>query len=202
MSAQLFMITAPSGAGKTSIVRAVLARMAQLSVSISHTTRPMRPADRDGVDYHFVTPSHFDSMIAAGEFLEHASVFDNQYGTSRKVVDDMLAEGTDVLLEIDWQGAQQVRAIADVCSIFVLPPTLAILRQRLTDRASDSEAVIERRMQDAVADMRHFRQSDYVVINDNFDCAVDEVCAIITAQRLKLDRQLRVNGQLLGDLVG
>ena len=202
MSAQLYMITAPSGAGKTSIVRAVLSRMAQLSVSISHTTRPMRPADRDGVDYHFVTPSHFDSMIGAGEFLEHASVFDNQYGTSRKVVDDMLADGTDVLLEIDWQGAQQVRAIADVCSIFVLPPTLAILRQRLTDRASDSEAVIERRMQDAVADMRHFRQSDYVVINDDFDTAVDEVCAIITAQRLKLDRQLRVNGQLLGDLVG
>jgi guanylate kinase len=202
MTAQLFMITAPSGAGKTSIVRAVLERMTRLSVSISHTTRPMRPADRDGVDYHFVTPSQFDDMIADGQFLEHARVFDNQYGTSRKVVDDMLAEGTDVLLEIDWQGAAQVREIAEVCSVFILPPTLDILRQRLTDRASDSDAVIERRMRDAVDDMSHFRQSDFVVINEDFDCAVDEVCSIITAQRVKLDRQLQTNGKLLHDLVG
>ena len=202
MTAQLFMITAPSGAGKTSIVRAVLARMADLSVSISHTTRPMRPADRDGVDYHFVTPERFDEMIAAGEFLEHARVFDNQYGTSRAVVDSMLESGTDVLLEIDWQGAEQVRAITQVCSLFVLPPTLDILRQRLIDRRSDSEQVIERRMRDAVADMRHFKSSDYVVINDDFERAVDEVCSIITAQRLALPRQLQVNGHLLRDLVG
>jgi len=196
------MITAPSGAGKTSIVRAVLARMTRLSVSISHTTRPMRPADREGVDYHFVNPAQFDEMIADGQFLEHARVFDNQYGTSRKVVDDMLAQGIDVLLEIDWQGAEQVREIAEVCSVFILPPTLDILRQRLTDRASDSDAVIERRMRDAVADMTHFQHSDYVVINDDFDRAVDEVCSIITAQRVKLDRQLQVNGHLLQDLVG
>ncbi len=202
MTAQLFMITAPSGAGKTSIVRAVLARMTRLSVSISHTTRPMRPADREGVDYHFVNPAQFDEMIADGQFLEHARVFDNQYGTSRKVVDDMLAQGIDVLLEIDWQGAEQVREIAEVCSVFILPPTLDILRQRLTDRASDSDAVIERRMRDAVADMTHFQHSDYVVINDDFDRAVDEVCSIITAQRVKLDRQLQVNGHLLQDLVG
>lgn len=202
MTAQLFMITAPSGAGKTSIVRAVLSRMAHLSVSISHTTRPMRPADRDGVDYHFVTPQRFDEMVAADEFLEHAKVFDNQYGTSRAVVDTMLESGTDVLLEIDWQGARQVRKIAPVCSLFVLPPTLEILHQRLTDRRSDSAAVIERRMRDAVADMRHFKSSDYIIINDDFERAVDEVCSIITAQRLTLQRQLQVNGHLLRDLVG
>ena len=157
MTAQLFILSAPSGAGKTSMVRKACERIDNLVVSVSRTTRGKRPKDRDGVDYHFVDEATFHEMIAAAAFLEHAQVFDNYYGTSHQAVEDLLASGKDVLLEIDWQGADQVRRLRpDARSIFIVPPSRQVLEQRLRGRASDSEAVIERRIADAVSDMRHF----------------------------------------------
>jgi guanylate kinase len=180
MTARLYVISAPSGAGKTSLVKALRDQIPDLAVSTSHTTRAPRQNEQHGREYFFVSNAQFDAMAARGEFLEHARVFDNQYGTSRRQLEDKLAAGNDVILEIDWQGARQVRAALPGCRcIFILPPTVAALRARLQGRQTDSPAVIERRLADAVADMSHYREFDYVVINDDFERAVADLVRIV-----------------------
>jgi guanylate kinase len=176
----LFVIAAPSGAGKTSLVKAVLARDPSLRVSISHTTRKQRETEVPGRDYNFVTVDEFRELIAAGEFLEHAQVFDNFYGTSRAQVEALRVAGHDVILEIDWQGAQQVRKASPDCkSIFILPPSRAELEGRLRNRKTDSDQVIDRRLRDAVADMSHYAEFDCVVVNDDFETAVAQLLDIL-----------------------
>ena len=202
MAAQLFVLSAPSGAGKTSIVKQACVRMSKLAVSISHTTRPKRPADRDGVDYHFVDEAEFQRMIERGEFLEHARVFGNLYGTSQAEVEKTLAAGTDVLLEIDWQGADQVRRLLpQACSIFIIPPSREILQSRLRGRASDSDAVIERRLKEAVNDMKHFSNYEYLIVNDDFELAVEQLCAVVMAKRVEVLRQSDKHQVLLSKLL-
>ncbi|HKE94887.1 MAG TPA: guanylate kinase [Povalibacter sp.] len=177
---KLFVVAAPSGAGKTSLVRALMKRMPELKFSISYTTRVQRPTERDEHDYFFVKKGEFERMRDAGEFLEHAQVFDNYYGTSRSQVQQHLDAGSDVLLEIDWQGAQQIRkAMPEVESIFVLPPSRAELERRLRDRKTDSDEVIARRLRDSIADMSHWNEFDYVVVNDDFERAVGDLQAIV-----------------------
>jgi guanylate kinase len=190
-TACLFTISAPSGAGKTSLVRALLDRRAEsVAVCVSHTTRPMRPGDVDGSDYHFVSRQRFDAMIAADEFLEHARVFDNYYGTARASVEELLASGRHVILEIDWQGARQVKAkMPDTVGIFILPPSREALEQRLRDRATDDEETIARRMRDADREMSHYNDAEYLVINDDFEQAQHDLEAIIHAQGLTRERQ-------------
>jgi guanylate kinase len=179
-NSHLFVISAPSGAGKTSLVKALRERLPELRVSTSHTTRPARPNEQEGREYYFVTNPEFDRMVAEGAFLEHARVFDNQYGTSKRQLEEKLAAGHDVILEIDWQGAHQVREALPGCrTIFILPPSREALRQRLNDRRTDSQAVIERRLADAVSDMSHHGEFDFVVVNDDFGRAVDELAAIV-----------------------
>jgi guanylate kinase len=176
---KLFVIAAPSGAGKTSLVRALIQRMPQLRFSISYTTRPKRETEQPGHDYFFVSPGEFNRMVANKEFLEHARVYDNCYGTSRSQVDALLAAGENVLLEIDWQGARQVREAMPECrTIFILPPSRAALEQRLRGRATDSDGVIARRLRDSIADMSHWNEFDYVVINDEFARATADLEAI------------------------
>jgi guanylate kinase len=190
-AARLWVISAPSGAGKTSLVKALLAARANLAVSVSHTTRRQRPNEVEGRDYHFVDIPRFEQMVAAGAFLEHARVFDNYYGTGRAQLEARLAAGQDVLLEIDWQGARQVRAALPACTtIFILPPSRGALEQRLKGRGTDSPEVIARRLADAVADMSHWHEFDYVVVNDRFDQAVAELLAILdgTGEALRTDR--------------
>jgi len=180
---RLFVITAPSGAGKTSLVNALLKSEPNLRLSISHTTRPRRPTETDGREYHFVTQSQFEQLIAQGEFLEYARVFDNFYGTSRAFVEEQLRQGHDVLLEIDWHGAQQVRAALPECvSIFILPPSRRALAERLAKRATDSAQVIARRLRDAAADMSHYREFAYVIVNDDFAHALSDLRRIIAGQ--------------------
>jgi guanylate kinase len=177
---RLFVIAAPSGAGKTSLVRALMERDPSLKFSISYTTRKRRPNERDGHDYFFVNRAEFDRMIGAGEFLEHANVFDNFYGTSRDVVETMLARGDNVLLEIDWQGARQVRgALPETVSIFILPPSRHELERRLRTRGTDDDAVIRRRLADSIADMSHWAEFDYVVVNDDFERALYDLQDIV-----------------------
>ena len=188
---KLFVIAAPSGAGKTSLVRALMERRPALRFSISYTTRKQRPTERDGHDYFFVDKPEFERMVAAGEFLEHAPVFDNYYGTSRKQVEQILDQGQDVLLEIDWQGAQQIRRALPECrSIFVLPPSVAALEQRLRNRATDSDEVIARRLRDSIADLSHWSEFDYIVVNDDFTHATAELEAIVSGhgEHLRRDR--------------
>ena len=176
----LFVIAAPSGAGKTSLVRALMEREPGLRFSISFTTRKQRPNEVHGRDYFFVAREEFDRMVAAGEFLEHATVFDNSYGTSRRQVEESLASGQDLILEIDWQGARQVRVALPEChSIFILPPSRAELERRLRSRGTDAEDVIQRRLRDAASDMAHWREFDFVVVNDDFERALAELQAIV-----------------------
>lgn len=176
----LFVIAAPSGAGKTSLVRALIERQSQLKFSVSYTTRTQRPKETHGHDYFFVDKPAFQAMIAAGAFLEHAQVFDNFYGTSREQVEKLLAAGDDVLLEIDWQGAQQIRNAMPECqTIFILPPSREELERRLRGRGTDSDAVIARRLRDSIADMSHWQEFDYAVVNENFDQATQELEAIV-----------------------
>ena len=180
---KLFVIAAPSGAGKTSLVRALMQRRPELRFSISYTTRQQRPTERDGHDYFFVDKAQFERMVAAGEFLEHARVFDNYYGTSRAQVEQILERGQDVLLEIDWQGARQVRERApESHSIFILPPSVAELERRLRGRKSDSEAVIARRLNDALGDMTHWHEFDHLIVNDDFDRALERLAGVVSGR--------------------
>jgi guanylate kinase len=200
---RLFVITAPSGAGKTSLVQALMEREPGLRFSTSYTTRPQRPAEVNGRDYYFVTPDEFDNMVAGGRFLEHARVFDHRYGTARDQVEGLLAQGHDVLLEIDWQGARQVRAaMPGAVGIFILPPSLAELERRLRGRETDSEAVIRRRLADAVSDMTHWSEFDFVVVNDDFGRALAELSGIVrgTGEPSRADRPEL--GRLLAGLLG
>jgi guanylate kinase len=177
---RLIVISAPSGAGKTSLVRALLDSDPNVRFSTSYTTRPPRRGERDGRDYFFVSEDRFRTMVEAGEFLEHARVFDNLYGTSRTQVEGLMDRGYDVLLEIDWQGARQIREAMPHClGIFILPPSAAELERRLRGRSTDSEATIRRRLHDAHADMSHWDEFDYAVINDDFDAAVAELVGIL-----------------------
>jgi len=186
----LYVISAPSGAGKTSLVKALLDQDQQVCVSVSHTTRDMRPGEVDGKDYNFVSMEHFNSMIEQGHFLEFAEVFTNKYGTSQVWVEQQLAQGRDVILEIDWQGAQQVRRLMPDCvSVFILPPSTEALRERLTGRGQDGEDVINHRMSEALSEMSHYSEYDYLIINDQFDIALQELQAVFSARRLELSRQ-------------
>ncbi len=178
----LYVISAPSGAGKTTLVKALLAARPGLTVSVSHTTRPPRPREENGREYYFVSTAEFERLAAAGAFLEHARVFDNQYGTGREQVAAKLAGGHNVLLEIDWQGARQIRIGAPDCvSIFILPPSPAALEERLRARKTDSEQVIARRLADAATDMSHCLEFDFAIVNDRFDQSVAELLTIIDA---------------------
>ncbi|OUS13986.1 guanylate kinase [Gammaproteobacteria bacterium 53_120_T64] len=198
----LYTISAPSGAGKTSLVAALLEKKANLRVSISHTTRPMRPGEADGVNYHFVTKQRFHEMLGRQAFLEHAEVFDNHYGTSTQWVAETLASGSDVILEIDWQGAAQIhRQLPDTVSVFVLPPDRDTLQQRLTQRGQDEPEVIARRIAEAQAEMSHFASADYLIINDDFATALDELALIISSAKLLRKRQQSRHQALLKELL-
>jgi guanylate kinase len=198
----LFTVSAPSGAGKTSLVGALVKSNPEVCVSVSHTTRAMRPGEVDGVNYHFVTRDAFEEMLEAGDFLEHAHVFGNLYGTSQKWVMETLKQGIDVILEIDWQGAQQVRKlIPDTVGLFILPPSLACLRQRLTSRGQDDESVINTRMSEAISEMSHYPEADYLIINDDFTVALAQFQALVTSQHLRLERQVERYESLLKSLL-
>jgi guanylate kinase len=186
----LFIISAPSGAGKTSLVKQLVANMDNLLVSVSNTTRKQRPGEMHGQDYFFVAMDEFKAMLSSQAFLEHAQVFDNFYGTARETVEANLHAGIDVILEIDWQGAQQIKsALKDSISIFIFPPSIDVLQQRLQDRGQDSEETISKRMKAAVTEMSHYAEFDYLLINDNFNQALLELKSIVTARRLKTEKQ-------------
>jgi guanylate kinase len=198
----LYVISAPSGAGKTSLVKALIEQLPGVEVSISHTTRAMRPGEEDGVHYHFVDQASFLELADQAAFLEHAEVFGNYYGTSQQGVQDQLATGKDVILEIDWQGARQVRKLMPEClGVFIVPPSRAVLEERLRGRGQDAEDVIARRMQEAVSEMSHFPEFDYLVINDDFDMALAELKAVFIANRLHMRRQEETHADLLAALV-
>jgi len=198
----LFIVSAPSGAGKTSLVSRLLEAREDLVVSVSHTTRAPRPGEEDGRHYHFTDAERFLSMIEDGAFLEHARVFDHYYGTSREAVERELARGLDVILEIDWQGAQQVRKLMPGCqSIFIVPPSRQALEERLRGRGQDSDAVIERRLREAVKEIEHHVEYEFLVVNDDFEQAFTDLQAIFTANRLRLRHQLDRNRRLLEDLL-
>ncbi|MGD9660358.1 MAG: guanylate kinase [Porticoccaceae bacterium] len=198
----LFTVSAPSGAGKTSLVKALVDSFDSIQVSVSHTTRPMRPGERDGVNYHFLEEATFLAMLENSEFLEHAQVFDNYYGTSCAWVEDTLNKGIDVILEIDWQGAAQVRHLMpETVGIFILPPSLETLHQRLNNRGQDEESVIARRIAEAREEMSHYVEADFIIINENFDVALNELRALVTSHRLSLAKQQQRHRQLLEDLL-
>lgn len=186
----LYIVSAPSGAGKTSLVKALLQKVDGILVSVSHTTRAARPGEQDGVDYHFTTRAEFESLVEAGGFLEHARVFDNYYGTRRSTVVEQLEGGRDVILEIDWQGARQVRkAFPEAVGVFILPPDQPALAARLRGRGQDSEETVARRMRDAVSEMSHYDEYQYLVFNDDFDMALADLVALFHALRLRRDAQ-------------
>ena len=198
----LYTVSAPSGAGKTSLVKALIESTHYICVSVSHTTRTMRPGEADGINYHFIDQARFIAMLGEAAFLEHAQVFDNYYGTSRTWVEQTLAQGLDVILEIDWQGAQQIRRLLPgTIGIFILPPSKETLLQRLTQRGQDGADVIARRMRDARQEMEHYVESDYLIINDDFGTALAQFQAIITATRLSQQQQQQRHQALLTSLL-
>ena len=198
----LYIISAPSGAGKTSLLRDLLSASNEAVVSVSHTTRIKRDGEVDGVHYHFIDADSFVAMAENGEFLEHAKVFDNYYGTSQKHVEELLQSGKDVILEIDWQGAAQVRKlIPDNLSIFILPPSKKELRSRLSNRGTDSEEIINRRMRDAESEMSHYGEFDYLIVNDDFNIALSEMSAILISNRITTSKQVQRIKPLLQDLL-
>ena len=199
---RLFVIAAPSGAGKTSLVKALLASEPRLRLSVSHTTRKRRPTEEEGREYHFVSVPQFEQLVARGEFLEHARVFDNFYGTARGFVEEQLRQGYDVILEIDWQGAQQVRRAMPQCvSIFILPPSRRALAERLARRATDYPEIIARRLRDAAADMSLYREFDYLVVNDDFARAVSDLRRIVAGRAEDLRSARPELAALLGELL-
>lgn len=202
MPGKLFVISAPSGAGKTSLVRALCEQDAELDMSVSHTTRPRRPGEVHGEHYHFVSDAEFERMVENEEFLEHARVFDNRYGTAKSTVNTALESGRNIVLEIDWQGARQIRRnLTDCCTIFVLPPSREELERRLRKRAQDSEQTIRRRMKAAVLEMVHYDEFDYTVINDDFDRALDALACILSAEQLKTPLQQQRQQNLIKSLL-
>ena len=202
MPGTLYIIAAPSGGGKSSLVKALLESTPNLQVSISYTTRPMRPREQQGVDYHFVDHTQFEALRDSGAFLEHAEVFGHCYGTSRAWVTERLQQGTDVILEIDWQGKRQIaQSFPEAVSIFILPPSRAVLEQRLRGRGQDDDEVIARRMQAATNEISHWNEFDYLVLNDDFQTAAADLKAVIVARRLRREPQgARLQG-LLADLL-
>ena len=202
MPGNLYVVAAPSGAGKTTLVRLLLEREPEIHLSISYTTRAPRPGEENGREYHFVAVDAFRSMISRDEFLEWAEVHGNFYGTSKKWIGDQLAAGHDVLLEIDWQGAQQVRKLfPDALGIFILPPSIDELTRRLTGRGTDAPEVIQRRLAAAEAEMRHVAEFDYVIINDQLDQALEDMRAIVRASRLNVRKQQRQHPSMFAKLL-
>lgn len=202
LAGTLYILSAPSGAGKTSLVKALLQQDADVVVSVSHTTRDMRPGEQDGVDYNFVTMDAFNALIEQGQFLEYAEVFGNKYGTSQQWVRDQLEAGRDVILEIDWQGAEQVRHLMpEAVTVFILPPSRAALRERLNARGQDSEEIIDGRMAEAISEMSHYPEYDYLLINDDFAQALDELASLFKARRLRQGAQQQKQAALLTDLL-
>lgn len=198
----LFVISAASGAGKTSLVKSVLQHVSDIEVSVSHTTRASREGEVDGVDYHFVDKETFQAMVNGSEFIESATVFGNMYGTSRQHIEEQLLKGKDVILEIDWQGAQQIRQLMNDCrTIYVVPPSVAVLRERLTSRGQDDESVINQRMQEAISEMSHYVEFDYLIINDDFDEARDNLATIIRGNRMLHEHQQQKHADLLAKLL-
>ncbi|TLF53879.1 guanylate kinase [Halomonas urmiana] len=198
----LFIVSAPSGAGKTSLVRELIESLDGIQVSVSHTTRERREGEVDGVNYHFVEVPTFEAMVEQGDFFEYARVFDNYYGTSRSAVQAMLAAGQDVILEIDWQGARQVRQqLPDAVSVFILPPSREELERRLAGRGTDEHAVIARRMRDAVDEISHHDEYDYLVINDDFTTALRELQSLVIARRLTREKVSEHHAPLLAALL-
>ena len=199
---KLFIITAPSGAGKTTLVHELASQDKNLSVSVSHTTRPARVGEENGVNYHFIEKSEFTTRLSEGDFLESAEVYGYHYGTSKLWVSEQLNKGLDVILEIDWQGAQQIRKLyPDTCSIFILPPSIEALTERLTERAQDDSETIDNRMQQAQGVMKHVAEANFVVVNDDFQAALQDIRAIIRSQRLVVTSQQRNLSELLSSLV-
>ena len=199
---QLYVISAPSGAGKTSLVKALLESTPNLEVSVSHTTRGIRPGETDGINYHFVEESAFESIRDANGFFEWAQVFGNFYGTSSQAVQEKLGDGIDVILEIDWQGARQVKALVkNAISIFVLPPSTSALRSRLTDRGQDNDEIIEGRMQVARDEIAHYSEADFIVLNDDFETALYDLQSIVRAHRLSQEIQARKLTRVIADLL-
>ncbi len=198
----LYIVSAPSGAGKTSLLKSALKQLSDIQISVSHTTRLQREGEENGKDYHFITEAEFSQMIQEQAFLEHAQVFENFYGTSKQWVASQLKAGIDIILEIDWQGARQIRQqLPDCISVFILPPSQQALEERLHGRAQDKLEIIEKRMSAAQLEMSHYDEYDYLVINDDFSQAVDEFCTIVIAQRLRCDVQKLVNKPLLQALL-
>ena len=198
----LYIISAPSGAGRTSLVKALIDAEPSIRVSVSHTTRAMRPGEENGVNYHFVDRAEFIRMTEHGDFLEQAEVFGNLYGTSQSTLQQTLDEGHDLILEIDWQGAEQVRKqMPQARSIFILPPSQQALRQRLTNRGQDSDEIIEGRMREAVSEMSHYNEYDFVIINDDFAVALEDLKAIFRANRLQQKSQQQRHSELLKQLL-
>ncbi|MDR9437636.1 MAG: guanylate kinase [Thiohalophilus sp.] len=198
----LYVIAAPSGAGKTSLVAALVESTPDIDVSVSHTTRPMRPGEQDGIHYHFTDVPTFERMIGEARFLEHAKVFDNYYGTAMASIEQELEAGRDVILEIDWQGAAQVRKqVPDCVGIFILPPSREALEERLRGRGQDPDEVIARRMRDAVNEMSHYAEFDYLVINDDFETALADLQNIVLARRLRFAAQSRRHAESLKQLL-
>ena len=200
---RLYVVAAPSGGGKTSLINALLKKDERIQLSVSYTTRPPRPGEVDGVHYHFVDEDSFQTLIVRKAFLEYASVFDYHYGTSREAVEQQLAAGFDVILDIDWQGARQIRnSFPSSRSIFVIPPSLDVLRQRLIGRGQDSETVIQRRMRDAQAEISHWDEFDFLIINDKFDEALGELHSIIRSGKLRQSHDQKQYGEILAELLG
>ena len=199
--ANIFIISAPSGCGKTSLVKALIDEVPDLCVSVSHTTRKPRPGEVDGVNYHFVSKEKFNDMSAEGAFVEHAEVFGNYYGSSKEAIAKELNQNKDVILEIDWQGAQQVKSNVAALSVFIMPPSKEALLSRLQGRAQDSQEVIEKRMADAEDEMSHFYEFDFLVFNDEFSTALNDIKHIIFSARLTLKEQSYKYNNLLKQLI-
>lgn len=198
----LFILSAPSGAGKSTLYKALLSQDEQVRISISHTTRAPRTGEENGREYYFIDDESFLDMIAEDAFFEHAQVFDNYYGTSKESIFEMLEQGLDVILEIDWQGARQIRQLyPEAIGIFVLPPSLHALEERLKSRATDTEDVIQRRMAKAVNEMSHYHEYDFVIVNDDFDAALSQMASIFMAMRAKTPVMQEKNRILINDLL-
>ena len=199
MKGKLFIFSAASGTGKTSLAKALVEQMPDVAFSVSHTTRAPRPGEQHGVHYYFVTPAQFQEMVDAGRFLEHAKVFGNSYGTSRAVVENLMRQGKSVIFDIDWQGARAIKEkMPESVSIFILPPSRAALEERLADRGQDAPEVIARRMREAVSEMSHYKEFDHLVVNDDFNAALADLKAIIRGEGSPRPAQVDMEALLSG----